>query len=207
MPVRHQPPRFREHEKQKAIDDGERFVEQPRQRMPSARVQAADEMLNRLDDAKAQRAIHGLAMPRGRSDHPIDQRSPAVGAKGFFAEDAPEDAEGRQVFDRVLKVEFQIRARVRALRIDKTPLVTVRAEHPRCVAIDTAPDRIAPECVERCGPGRGHQHETAGSASQRRVPPVAHGADAGRHRKPEPFGDRGGGQVPDGPSTRGGSQP
>ena len=175
--------------------------------MPSARVQAADEMLNRLDHPKAQRAVHGLAMSRGGSDDPIDERCPAVGAKGFFAEDGPEDAKGRQVFDRVPKVEFQICARVRALGIDEAPLVTVGAERPRCVAIDTAPDRIAPERVERCGPGRGHQHQTAGSAGQRRVPPVAHGADARRHRKSEPFGDRGCRQVPDGPGTRGGSQP
>ena len=131
MPVGHEAARLGKHQEEHAIHDRERLVEQPREVVPAAFVQAAEQVLHRLDDADAQRSADSLSVPRGGADDFQDKRSPARATpKRLLAQHAPEHSERCGMLGGQLKIELQIRARICSLRVDEAQLATVGAQAP-----------------------------------------------------------------------------
>ena len=83
MPLRHQPSRFGEQQKQDAVDDDERFLEERAGRCgttarPRAR-EGADETDQRFVNAELQRRADVGAVLLGYRDRTVEQRVPAGG--------------------------------------------------------------------------------------------------------------------------------
>ena len=109
MPLRHQPSRFGEQQKQDAVDDDERFLEERAGRCgttarPRAR-EGADETDQRLVNAELQRRPDLGAVLLGYRDRTVEQRAPA-GGEGVRAQQTPEHTEPHGVVQRGLEIEF-----------------------------------------------------------------------------------------------------
>jgi hypothetical protein len=158
MPARDHATRFSEHEEENAIHDRERFIEQHCQIAWSASAEPGEKVLDRRDDAKPQRTIYRLPMASRRTNN-LEHERVMLGAslESLRTEQSPEDAERRPAFDGVTEVEFDVRARVRALRVDETHLPAIRAQRPRGLLVDPMTNGGVPETVERSFPLTGNK--------------------------------------------------
>src|SRR5688572_30838601 len=117
--------------------------------MSATSVEAAKQVLNRRDDSDTQGSTDGLPVPSGGADdleyewgfaRPVPKR--------LLTQHAPQHGERVRMIDGPLKIELEIRARIRPLCVDQAQLTSIRTQHPCCVKADPSPDCVAPQIVE-----------------------------------------------------------
>ena len=133
-------------------------------------AESCEQMLDRLDDAKPERPVDGLAVASCRQNNLCDECLMLRLRGRPLREGRPRRPGTWAGSRRLLQFELDVCAGVRALRVDQAKLMAVRAQRPRRVERDSVPDSFAPEIVERVRPVPGKQTDTSALLGQQGSP-------------------------------------
>ncbi len=178
MPDGHETARFGEEQKQDAIDDRQRVLEERAGSSVVCRGACAtgpigderrDEVHERSFDARLQRLAHGRAVRVGCLDEAIQERPAAGGRQGARVQRAPEDREERRLIDGSFQIDLEKAPGVGALGVDGAEADTVEAERPARVVAQAFSHRRVPES-SKVGVPRRDDQARGGSSLRRHAP-------------------------------------